>query len=39
MFLIIDIASHKGISYREADRFGCEVWIVDIAVSGVHFLL
>jgi hypothetical protein len=39
MFLIIDNASYKGVSYKEADRFGCEVWIMDIAVSGVRFLL
>jgi len=39
MFLIIDTASHKGISYKEADSFGCEVWVMDIAVSGVRFLL
>jgi hypothetical protein len=39
MFLIIDTASHKGISYKEADRFGCEVWIMDIVVSGVRFFM
>jgi len=39
MFLVIDSASHKGISYKEAERFGCEVWVMDIAVSSVCFLL
>jgi hypothetical protein len=37
--LIIDTVPQKVISYKEADRFGCKVWIMDIGVSGVHFLL
>jgi hypothetical protein len=29
----------RALVIKKADRFGCEVWIMDIAVSGVRFLL